>query len=420
VENENIGPAVDLLEKEYANLRLALDWSLSQGQNPQAGTNLASSISQFWQLRGYFSEGLAWLETALRFGSQLSIAGYAEVLSASGFLAQQAGKFDLAKDYIETVLKIYQETGDQGGIGFVKIRLGWFDMQSGDYRLAERMVVEGLSYGEEVESWMRFGVAVFLSGELAYLQGDYNRARRCVEASLSACREAGKVWAVDRRLTRLGQISVQESDPARARTYFDEALQMSLMGGDQWGVMMSLIGIAGLYRSTGFPEQSVALLAAAGAILDRFAGHLWRVDQFEYDAHLGGAKGALSAEAFSQAWSRGMELARQDLAGLVAFARSLVEQRLEVLSPAAPAEASKATANQAAKARFGGLTARERQVAALVAAGKTNQEIASELYVGVRTVEAHITRILTKLNFTSRTQVAVWARDSGLVEPHYS
>jgi predicted ATPase/DNA-binding NarL/FixJ family response regulator len=72
------------------------------------------------------------------------------------------------------------------------------------------------------------------------------------------------------------------------------------------------------------------------------------------------------------------------------------------------------TSRQAAKQEFGGLTRRERQVAAVVAQGLSNQEIADELVVSIKTVEAHVSRILSKLGFSSRAQIAAWAVDKGL------
>jgi non-specific serine/threonine protein kinase len=47
-------------------------------------------------------------------------------------------------------------------------------------------------------------------------------------------------------------------------------------------------------------------------------------------------------------------------------------------------------------------------VATLVGQGKSNAEIAATLFVGLRTVEAHVTHILNKLGFNSRTQIAAW------------
>ena len=72
--------------------------------------------------------------------------------------------------------------------------------------------------------------------------------------------------------------------------------------------------------------------------------------------------------------------------------------------------------SRALKQHFGGLTSREREVARLVAQGKSNRAIADELVVGVSTVEAHITHIFTKLGFSSRAQIAAWVVDSGLAK----
>jgi DNA-binding CsgD family transcriptional regulator len=67
--------------------------------------------------------------------------------------------------------------------------------------------------------------------------------------------------------------------------------------------------------------------------------------------------------------------------------------------------------------RFGGLTERERAVAALAAQGKSNQEIAAALVVSKRTVETHMGSILSKLGVSSRAQVIAWAIQQGLAHP---
>jgi len=63
------------------------------------------------------------------------------------------------------------------------------------------------------------------------------------------------------------------------------------------------------------------------------------------------------------------------------------------------------------------LTARECQVAALIALGKSNGEIADELVVSKRTIETHVAHILVKLGATNRAQIVRWAMDAGLVKP---
>lgn len=54
------------------------------------------------------------------------------------------------------------------------------------------------------------------------------------------------------------------------------------------------------------------------------------------------------------------------------------------------------------------LTPRELEIAALVTEGLTNREIATRLVIAKRTVDSHLEHILSKLSFTSRTQIAAW------------
>lgn len=68
------------------------------------------------------------------------------------------------------------------------------------------------------------------------------------------------------------------------------------------------------------------------------------------------------------------------------------------------------------KEKPGGLTVREREVAALIAQGKSNREIAKAMTVGAKTIETYVTRILNKLGFDSRVQIATWMIEKGFDE----
>jgi DNA-binding NarL/FixJ family response regulator len=72
------------------------------------------------------------------------------------------------------------------------------------------------------------------------------------------------------------------------------------------------------------------------------------------------------------------------------------------------------TPERAAREAFGGLTAREREVAVLIARGQTNRQIAEALAITERTAERHVENIRGKLGFNSRLQIAVWAIEQGL------
>ena len=63
-----------------------------------------------------------------------------------------------------------------------------------------------------------------------------------------------------------------------------------------------------------------------------------------------------------------------------------------------------------------GLTQRELEVLVLVAQGKTNRTIATELFISEKTVASHVSHIFTKLGVTSRSAATAYAYDHGLVE----
>ena len=85
------------------------------------------------------------------------------------------------------------------------------------------------------------------------------------------------------------------------------------------------------------------------------------------------------------------------------------------LAPAAAA--TLVTAIRTPKPSRPELTPREREVVALVAQGRTNQQIATRLGVTERTARTHVSNILAKLGLTSRTQAAMWAAREGLANP---
>jgi DNA-binding NarL/FixJ family response regulator len=90
-----------------------------------------------------------------------------------------------------------------------------------------------------------------------------------------------------------------------------------------------------------------------------------------------------------------------------------IESRAMHMQPAL----DRAERMQQSMAAADGLTPRERQVAALVAAGRSNREIAESLVITEATAEVHVKHILSKLGFRSRAQVAAWAAQRGLSAP---
>lgn len=69
--------------------------------------------------------------------------------------------------------------------------------------------------------------------------------------------------------------------------------------------------------------------------------------------------------------------------------------------------------------RLDALTPRQREVAALIARGFKNRQIADELVLSELTVDVHVRNIMARLGVRSRTRIAVWASDQGLLAPEH-
>jgi len=83
---------------------------------------------------------------------------------------------------------------------------------------------------------------------------------------------------------------------------------------------------------------------------------------------------------------------------------------------AARSTADRALVTRDASRPAASLSRREREVAALIAVGLSNRQIADELVISVATAERHVANILAKLGYRSRAQVATWAVDQGLLQ----
>jgi non-specific serine/threonine protein kinase len=163
--------------------------------------------------------------------------------------------------------------------------------------------------------------------------------------------------------------------------------------------------LAALGRSD--EAEAMLLAAAQGAEQRELRPLLWRIQVSLGRLAQRQARRKQAAAAFAQARTiiseLGASISDPELrAGFLRQAQALLPRT------------AAAGASRSAKASFDGLTAREREIAAQIAQGRINREIAETLVVGERTVETHISNILGKLGFSSRRQIAAWAVAKGL------
>ena len=107
-----------------------------------------------------------------------------------------------------------------------------------------------------------------------------------------------------------------------------------------------------------------------------------------------------------------VEAIRRVAAGEAMLSPQVIRQLVDHVARAAPEQDPR---QEQARRLLERLSDREREVAIAIGQGKSNAEIAAELYMSVATVKAHVSRLLTKLELTNRVQIALLAHDAGLV-----
>jgi DNA-binding NarL/FixJ family response regulator len=158
-------------------------------------------------------------------------------------------------------------------------------------------------------------------------------------------------------------------------------------------------------------------LAATQALLgpERTEGHTPRVlmlttfdlDDYIYEALRVGASGFLLKDSEPEELIRAVRVVAE---GEALLAPSITRRLIENFVATRPRQTSGGTA-------LNGLTDREREVLRLIALGRSNAEIAAELYIAEQTVKTHVSRILQKLGLRDRVQAVVFGYETGLVTP---
>jgi non-specific serine/threonine protein kinase len=163
-------------------------------------------------------------------------------------------------------------------------------------------------------------------------------------------------------------------------------------------------GLARAVCPRGEYGRAARLFGAAEAFEETLGGGSaeWWADQTEDDRRVASARAGLGEAAFGAAWSEGRSMTLEQAVEYALASAGAV--------PGPIARKEPVTRDRAADP----LTAREREVAAFVARGLTNRQIAEQLVIAERTAETHVQNIFNKLGFTSRAQVAAWAAEHGL------
>jgi predicted ATPase/DNA-binding CsgD family transcriptional regulator len=224
--------------------------------------------------------------------------------------------------------------------------------------------------------------------------GDLAAAEQACAATVAQARDAGDLYALGLVLPVLADLDVRAGRVGDATAHLREAAQIALQTGAWSAALEVLNGCGHLCAATGRHAEVVTAWAAYAALIHSH----WPAEARRREEPLRAVRQALGAEQVRAAEQRG---AAMSLATAAEYSLLLTEDPGPRQAPAAPG--------------LGGLSARERELVTLVAQGRTDAQIAAQLYISIRTVRSHLDRIRDKTGCRRRADLTRLALTAGLV-----
>ncbi len=312
-------------------------------------------------------------------------------LNGAAWLALSQGDYIDADRLLDQSTELSRTLNDKAGGGMAAVFRCRSMLSSGRYAEAAPYAERGYALLTEAGDRPGVAVALYFLALNAQFTGKLEAACGLHERCVALCRELGFDSVGARALQNIGITRLELGDLTAARKALQEGLPASVAVGDRFIIPIGLSGFAGLAAKTGRHRAALRLAGAAEAYRDTYESTTPEPLRVYLEGWLAPALTTAGAAA----------------ARLLAGGRQMtLTAALEYALADEPEEALRPSLRQA-------LTRRETEVAMLAARGLTNRDIAARLYLSVRTVEAHIDHILTKLGFRTRTQLAAWAHQEG-------
>jgi DNA-binding NarL/FixJ family response regulator len=370
-------------------------------------------------------DGVAWARTVGAAG------GFGRFIAGNATdAAIDLGRWDQAESLADDLI-----AGETSGVNRITTTcvVGRFFARRGRFEEAERLLSEGRERIAPLQEAQFSGSLYVGLAELALAAGRPDDAAKSIAEGAARMGRTGDRYYLSEVLAMGARAEADRAERARATrdtatadlatasatSYRDTLRTWSLESGGADGFVRQFAADAAMaaaeaQRATGTADPDAWREAVVAA--DR-RGKAWGMAYSRYRLAeallLARAPRAEAARAVGEAWTHADTL---DARPLLSWIESLARRsRIEIPAPAAEDEAPAAEATSTAAVDHG-LTAREREVLALLVEGHTNRRIAEELFISESTAGVHVSNILGKLGVGSRTEAATVAARLGLVD----
>ncbi|NOK59155.1 MAG: hypothetical protein GFH27_549283n384 [Chloroflexi bacterium AL-W] len=249
--------ALEQLDLEIANLRVALKWSLDSG-NHDISLRLVIALTPFWRTKGYLTEGRMWTESVLHHVPATATPDYIRALHAAGSLAYCQGDYTKAQSMLEHCLALAQKLGEPAMIAKGLDGLAIVMSTRGQGSQACQLFEQSLTIHRSVNNKAALAAACTNSGTFLMYEGHLSQAQQLHEESLAIHRELQNVGGIASALGNLGHIAMQQRNLTQATTLHQESLALSRMTGDQLNSAISLSNLGHIAFYEGSYDQAIA------------------------------------------------------------------------------------------------------------------------------------------------------------------
>jgi predicted ATPase/DNA-binding SARP family transcriptional activator len=305
---------LDLLEREHANLRAALDFFVAS-EDGESALRLASALRRYLDLRGYAVEGRAWLEAAVAAGSNADARLRVKALGGAGVLAAQQGDLAAARSLFEQSVALARTTDDDERLASELANLAHAAVLQGDRAPARAAYEEAAELQQRTGSTRNLAITLENLGCLALLQDDVRGAIAFLEEAHVVGRSTGDSQVLAATLISLSRGLLVSGSSAKARPRLRESLELLTEVGWVEGTAECLELLA-LADARAKADRAVLLLGAADQLRARIGTERHELEQRSYDTAAGRAREQLGAAAYKAGMTRGAAMPLPDVLAL--------------------------------------------------------------------------------------------------------
>ena len=375
---------LDRLEGELGNLRTALRWAIDR-RDTSLALKLASALWFFWDMRGHLMEGQQWLATAMAMPGDGLEQLRASALNAAGWLALvQHGAYARGITLLQEGRSAAMTAGDERALVRADAFLGLaLALGTREYAQSDELLQAAVSGGRTYGDPWAVALALYGLGHMAAVQGQWPLVSERWRTAATVAQGVGNLYGQSYLQFRWGVLALRELDLPRAAACLRASLQMASELDSTREMAVAMAALALVAWAGGQARRAARLAGATQAFLERAGCYLPAFLNSEYELALASVRERLRPGAFTRSFAAGHGLTPR-----AAVAEALETGELPHHLP---------------------LSAREWQVARLVARGLSNKEVGDHLGLSERTIGTHLERIFGKLQIKSRAELAVWA-----------